>query len=91
MTTLTLADCIKRTPHKNRFLVDNESLCASSPKGHGACFNDVGGPLVSNGQLIGLGTYPGGGVSCGNEFPDGFVRISSFLTWIKQVSGVVAV
>jgi hypothetical protein len=44
---------------------------------------DSGGPLTEGGWLVGVVSFTGGS-SCGNGFPDGFERVSSHLTWIRN-------
>lgn len=71
-------------------LINDDTLCAG-PKyafGYqGACFDDFGGPLASNGQLIGVLSSV---KKCGTK-PDIFIRISTYIDWIRKVSGVNAV
>lgn len=64
------------------------TICAFARKGQGACGGDSGGPLTTNGQLIGVASWV---MPCARGLPDGYVRISVFLGWIQRVSGVIAV
>lgn len=66
----------------------NGTLCALPQEKQGICQGDAGGPLVSNGQLIGVTSWA---FTCAHQGAEGFTRISSFLNWIRDVSGVVAV
>lgn len=69
-------------------MIYNGTLCAFGRKSEGFCFGDSGGPLTSNGQLIGVVSW---GILCARGKPDAYARISIFLDWIQKVSGVVAV
>lgn len=88
LKTLTNDDCRSRS-HKgalHRFY--EGTLCAFAQKGQGACYADSGGPLTTNGQLIGLTSW---GDPCALGVPDAYTRVSVFLNWIRDVSGVKAV
>lgn len=69
-------------------------VCAwgyTDPNVEGTCAGDSGGPLavVENGipTQIGLVSF-GWGFGCGNGFPTGFTRTTSFLEWINSVSEI---
>lgn len=64
------------------------TLCAFAQEEQGVCEKDFGGPLTANGQLIGLAQWT---IRCAYGLPDGYLRISVFLDWIREVSGAVAV
>lgn len=59
-----------------------------SRRGQGVCGFDSGSPLAANGRLIGVTSWA---KHCARGVPDGFARISVFVDWIREVSGVVAV
>lgn len=84
--TITNAACSSR--HKTQRFIYNETICTSAPVGHGTCWDDKGNPLVFKKQLIGVMSWFEG---CGRGLPDGYTGISSFVPWIQQVSGVIAV
>lgn len=70
-------------------------VCAwgyTDPNIEGTCGGDSGGPLtiIENGvpTQIGLLSF-GWGFGCGNGFPSGFTRTTSFLEWINTVTGLV--
>lgn len=44
----------------------------------------LGGPLVANGQLIGVVSW---GIPCALGSPDVFSRISSYRSWMMSVTG----
>lgn len=85
--TITNAACSSRHTTDQRYIY-NETICATAPIGHGTCYEDNGNPLVFNKQLIGVVSWFKG---CARGLPDGYTRVSSFVPWIQQVSGVVAV
>ncbi|XP_017035596.1 chymotrypsin-2 [Drosophila kikkawai] len=62
--------------------LDVGHLCAVGRVGAGACHGDAGGALVdAKGRLVGVGNW---GVPCGYGFPDVFVRMSFYDSWIKS-------
>lgn len=88
MNTLTNEECRERIDPRDHFRIYEGTLCAFSREGEGPCNSDSGGPLTSNGQLIGIVSF---GKPCGRGVPDGYTRVSIFLKWIREVSGAVAV
>lgn len=88
MSTLTNDDCRRRSSSDLPHLFYNGTLCAFARKNQGVCFGDSGGPLTANGQLIGIVSWS---TRCARGAPDGFVRVSVFLNWIQEISGVAAV
>lgn len=56
------------------------TLCTLQQKGEGICTGDSGGPLIYNGVLIGVASFTIG--QCAGGYPDGWARVSSFITWI---------
>lgn len=63
-------------------IINRGVLCLQSPANNGACFGDSGGPAVYNQQLVGVASFTMGG-SCGSRAPDGYVRVSDYIPWIK--------
>ena len=51
------------------------------------CHGDSGGPLVKDRKLIGVISW---GIPCAMGVPDQHTRISSYLDWIQENTGVVA-
>lgn len=63
-------------------------VCADSEDGNsGICFGDSGGPLVlkEEDRLIGISSYVND-EQCNT--PDGFVRVTYYLDWIKTNTGI---
>ncbi|XP_011310434.1 chymotrypsin-2-like [Fopius arisanus] len=58
-------------------------LCATRTRGTGICFGDSGGPLISNGEIIGIASFVKGG--CASQYPDVFTHVYLYLPWIQEV------
>ena len=80
---MTLADCRSRHSIINRFRISDDTICAFSQADQGACMGDSGGPLTSNGQLVGAVSW---GIPCAQGVPDVYARISSHSSFIVQNS-----
>lgn len=88
MKILSNADCISRQTVRSKNHINNGTICALARKDYGTCFGDSGSPLASNGRLVGVVSW---GKPCALGVPDGYMRVTEFLAWIKEVSGVDAV
>lgn len=86
--TITEEQCRPQIPPELRQFLYVGSLCINVQRGQGACVGDSGGPLASDGRLIGVVSW---GLPCAHGVPDVFTRLSTFAQWIQEVSGVVAV
>lgn len=84
LTTLSNADCRSRLAPSNAARVFESNICTFSRAGQGICNGDGGGPLVSNGQLIGAVSW---GIPCAIGSPDVYSRISSYRAWMMSVTG----
>ena len=70
---------------------DSNDLCAGDPSGKtGACFGDSGGPLVigQGKDRIQVGVVSRGLKCAAKDTPKIYVRVSSFIPWIKKVTGL---
>lgn len=92
MPIISTAECAA-APHEFYSTVDGtKMLCTLLPGGgKSPCFRDSGGPLVvvDNGRMVLVGTVDGGEEPCGR--PDGpavYTRVSAFLPWISDVTGI---
>ncbi|XP_075161804.1 brachyurin-like [Haematobia irritans] len=86
--TLTNAEC--QFVYGNS--VKSSNICIDTTGGKSTCNGDSGGPLViydDNQQplLIGLTSF-GKSSGCTNGIPAVFTRLTSYLSWIYQTSGV---
>lgn len=86
--SLTNEDCRARLTSPTSDGINNGTLCGYSQKNQGVCSGDYGSPVTSNGQLVGLVQNF---ERCMTRLPDRYTRLSTHLTWIRKVSGVVAV
>ena len=70
---------------------NENDLCAEDPSGKtGACFGDSGGPLVvgSGDNIVQVGVVSRGIVCAQRDIPKIYVRVSSMIPWIKEVTGI---
>ncbi|XP_039965302.1 serine protease 1-like [Bactrocera neohumeralis] len=69
--------------------VKASNVCVSTPNGVSTCSGDSGGPLVLESSKIQVGlTSYGAADGCELGYPAAFTRITSYLDWIKEHSGV---
>lgn len=76
---------MKRLDKERAARVTDNALCTFKSKNHGFCFGDSGGPLVHNNTLIGAVSWM---VPCGKGKPDVFMRVSTYVDWIVNVTAV---
>ncbi|XP_011185180.1 serine protease 1 [Zeugodacus cucurbitae] len=67
--------------------ITSKTICTATPAGTSTCSGDSGGPLVADGVLIGVTSFVSR-AGCQSGAPAGFVRVTSYLDWIKTNSGV---
>ncbi|XP_017071157.2 transmembrane protease serine 9-like [Drosophila eugracilis] len=70
-------------------IVTSRVICVATPKGTSTCQGDSGGPLALDGTLIGITSF-GSPDGCEVGEPAAFTRVTSYLDWIKDNSGVSA-
>lgn len=80
MNTLTNEDCRSRQAPNTQALVTNTTICAFARRG--ACHNDIGSPLAMNGTLVGVASWS---APCERRTPEGYTRISEYVTWIQTL------
>ncbi|KAH8302042.1 hypothetical protein KR044_002003 [Drosophila immigrans] len=71
-------------------VVVDTNICIKTTGGTSTCNGDSGGPLVAaeTGELIGATSF-GIALGCEVGWPGVFTRVTSYLDWIEEVSGVV--
>ncbi|XP_015113983.1 chymotrypsin-2-like [Diachasma alloeum] len=62
-------------------VVTHDHICTFTKVGEGACHGDSGGPLTSDGVLVGLVSF---GYPCAFGYPDVFTRVWTFMDWVKE-------
>ncbi|KAJ8687215.1 hypothetical protein QAD02_023009 [Eretmocerus hayati] len=70
--------------------VDFTHVCTLSLYGEDVCQGDSGGPLVvmENGRPLQIGVVSYGDAGCPSSRPSVFTRVSAYLPWIKNVTGI---
>lgn len=69
-------------------LVTDGVICTNTANGlKSTCNGDSGGPLNYNGRLVGITSFVSAR-GCQSGGPDGFTRITYYLDWIKQNTGL---
>lgn len=71
------------------FNADDSTLCTSTKGKISVCSGDSGGPLVSTttNEQIGIASFVSA-KGCEKEEPAGFVRVTFYLDWIKNETGL---
>lgn len=79
---------ICRAEYKEK--IDFETaFCAKGANGENPCSGDSGGPAVIKDTLVQIGIISFGSVqSCESKTPTGFTKISPFIDWIRNVTGI---
>ncbi|XP_043469983.1 trypsin 5G1-like [Leptopilina heterotoma] len=65
--------------------ISKETFCIFK-NGHGPCVGDTGSPATRNNILFGLASWS---YSCGYQYPTAYTNVSSYTTWIKNITGIV--
>lgn len=89
MHIISYADCVQIY---SSLIVRESTICAQGNKKESVCNGDSGGPLVlksDNRTLIGVTSF-GSSTGCDMGIPQGFSRITSFLQWIEDTTGISA-
>ncbi|XP_061395948.1 serine protease 1-like [Musca vetustissima] len=70
-------------------IITSKNICTATPSGTSTCSGDSGGPLalVNSGKLIGVTSFVSS-AGCQSGAPAGFVRVTSYLDWIKENTGI---
>lgn len=76
----------------NSQIIRDTTICAKGNEKESVCNGDSGGPLVlksDNRTLIGVTSF-GRASGCDDGIPQGFSRITSYLQWIEESTGMTA-
>ncbi|XP_023293203.2 serine protease 1-like [Lucilia cuprina] len=69
--------------------VTASNICVSTPNAVSTCQGDSGGPLVLETTKVQVGlTSFGAAAGCSKGFPVAFTRVTSYLEWIKEHTGI---
>ncbi|KAH8266219.1 hypothetical protein KR038_009432, partial [Drosophila bunnanda] len=68
-------------------IVTPNVLCVDTIDGKSTCQGDSGGPLALKNTLIGITSF-GSAAGCEARAPAAFTRVTSYVSWIKEYSGV---
>lgn len=80
LETISVRECQESVGYPMPSVFDTQ-ICTFTGYGEGACHGDSGGPLTSNGKLIGVVSW---GYPCAKGVPDVFTRVSSYISWIES-------
>lgn len=81
-------ECIRRHTLEHQLSIHNSTLCTFIGFEAGAYVGDSGGGLTINNQLVGVLSWGLLGIK---ENPDQFTRVSEFIEWIEDKTGIKAV
>ncbi|XP_039149135.1 serine protease 1 [Drosophila simulans] len=70
-------------------VVTSKVICVDTSNSISTCQGDSGGPLALDGTLIGITSF-GAEDGCEIGLPAAFTRVTSYLNWIQDNSGIVA-
>ncbi|CAG4926702.1 unnamed protein product [Colias eurytheme] len=86
MYTVSLDKC-KEAYQKwqNENPLSESQICAQSKPQTATCSGDSGGPLIADGEIIGIVSY--NVKPCGKDYPDVFAKVYAFIDWIKDKTG----
>lgn len=76
-------DCRRRLPKEDPDAkIYSNSLCALTTTDRSTCVGDTGSPLAYEGRLVGVKV---GSYGCGNQYPDVFITLFQFRSWIRNM------
>ncbi|XP_034951533.1 serine protease 30-like [Chelonus insularis] len=76
--TLSNEKCLQSIPYQ----INENHLCGVYSQGIGFCDGDSGGPLLMNGEVVGVVSM---GYECGSGSPDIYTRVHPYVPWIQSV------
>ncbi|XP_065360235.1 collagenase-like [Calliphora vicina] len=68
-------------------LVTDKTICVATTGGTSTCSGDSGGPLAVDSTLVGVTSFVAV-TGCQSGRPSGFVRVTSYLDWIRFYTGI---
>lgn len=84
MKTMTNGKC-EKFDFGHEDVINCRMLCAASPNPQTPCNRDAGGPLVKDGQLVGIASLVTHEMNnCNPNMPTVFTRVSKFVKWINE-------
>ncbi|ETN60925.1 azurocidin [Anopheles darlingi] len=72
-------ECAEEFDEPYRSRIAPSTLCTRNQPDQGVCLGDAGGPLVLNGELVGVQSWS---IPCGLGLPDVYQRVSHYRSWI---------
>nr|QEG98279.1 hypodermin C [Hypoderma bovis] len=71
-------------------IIVDSTICGDTSNGKSPCFGDSGGPFVLTDKnlLIGVVSFVSG-AGCESGKPVGFARVTSYMDWIQQNTGII--
>nr|AAN75001.1 late trypsin [Aedes polynesiensis] len=86
LTVISNNECSKTY---SPLVIKKTTLCAKGEHKESPCNGDSGGPLVLEGENVQVGVVSfGHAVGCEQGYPGAFARLTSFVDWIKQKTGL---
>lgn len=83
--TMGRFECRRRMGQSAIYVHDN-TICAASHDGFGACTGDTGGPLTNDeGVVVGVTSWS---ITCGTNHPDVYARVFPHLGFILGTTGI---
>ncbi|KAH8363350.1 hypothetical protein KR084_008743 [Drosophila pseudotakahashii] len=83
---ISVSDC---QAYYGTYTATDNVICVDTPDGKSTCQGDSGGPLVTKegDKLIGVTSF-GSIYGCQSGAPAGFTRVTNYLEWIKEETGI---
>lgn len=87
MRTTSTSKCSQKFPSLSSS--ENSLICANSVEQSSVCPGDSGTPLVTedSSELVGISCSISP-IGCDKGLPQGFIRVSAHLGWIKEFTGI---
>ncbi|XP_061501934.1 chymotrypsin-2-like isoform X1 [Anopheles gambiae] len=76
-------DCAEQFEEPYRSRISDRTICTSNQANQGVCLGDAGGPLVLDGELVGVQSWS---IPCGTGLPDVYERVSHHRAWILAIT-----